>query len=99
VHNLLVGPVVVGVLLEEEKGEQGDPSGPQPQVVRSVTRRWSKASPSVYRSYRMINMTCFTYLCRCCLCTKYTVLYDDDRLHASTLPYVILVVEVFMFID
>jgi hypothetical protein len=27
------------------------------------------------------------------------VLYDDDRLHGSTLSYVILVVEVLMFID
>jgi hypothetical protein len=37
----------------------------KPQVVRSVTRRLSKASPGAYRSYRMINMTCFNYLCMC----------------------------------
>jgi hypothetical protein len=27
------------------------------------------------------------------------VLYDGDKLYSSTLPYAILVVEVFMFID
>jgi hypothetical protein len=34
----------------------------KPQVVKRVTQRLSKASPGVYRSYRMINMTCFIYL-------------------------------------
>jgi hypothetical protein len=35
------------------------------QVVRSLTRRLSKASPDAYRSYRMNNMSCFTDLCMC----------------------------------
>jgi hypothetical protein len=69
------------------------------QVVRSLTRCLSKASPGAYSAYRMINMTCFTYLCMCCLCIMCMALYDGDRMYGSTLPYVIHVVEVFMFID
>jgi hypothetical protein len=36
-----------------------------PQVVRSLTRRLSKASPGAYRSYGMINMSGFAYLYMC----------------------------------
>jgi hypothetical protein len=69
------------------------------QVVRSLIWHWGKASPGAYRFYRLINMTCFTYLCLSCLCITYRVLYDGNRLHGSTLSYVILIVEVFMFIN
>jgi hypothetical protein len=31
------------------------------------------------------------------LCTMCRVLYDGDKSHGRTLPYVILIVEVFMF--
>jgi hypothetical protein len=69
----------------------------KPQDVMNLTRRLSKASPGAYRSYRMIHVTFLAYLCMCCLCTTCRVLYDGDRLYGSTLSYVILVVEVFMF--
>jgi hypothetical protein len=71
----------------------------KPQVMRSLTQRMSMASSGAYRSCRMDNVSCFTYLCMCWLCPTCMVLYDDDRLHGSTLSYVILVVEVLMFID
>jgi hypothetical protein len=94
-----VGPVVGGVLPEEEKGEQGFSVVHKPQVVRGLTRRLSKISLSTYRSYRVINLTCFTYFYMCYLCTMYSVMYDDDRFHGSTLPYVIIMVKVFIFIN
>jgi hypothetical protein len=42
----------------------------KPQDVRSITRRLSKASLAAYRSFGMINMTCFIYLAcvDCALC-------------------------------
>jgi hypothetical protein len=57
------------------------------QVVRSLTRCLSKASPGAYRSYRMNYVSCFTFLYMCCLCTTCRVLYDGDRLHGNTLMY------------
>jgi hypothetical protein len=41
--------------------------------------------------------SCLYYLACDVLCTTCRVLYDGDRLDGSSLPYVILVVEVFMF--
>jgi hypothetical protein len=70
----------------------------KPQVLRSVTRRWSKASPSTYSPYRRINMTCFAYIqlhvIYCAL--RIGFLNDSDRLHGSTLPYTILDVDVLL---
>jgi hypothetical protein len=47
----------------------------------------------------MTNVSCFTSYAYvdCTLCIEF--LNDCDRLHGSTLPYVILVIEVSMFID
>jgi hypothetical protein len=73
--------------------------GPQHQVLGSVTRLWSKASPGASCSYRA-NMSCFTFYACDVLCITYRILWvDGDMLHGSTLPYVILVADVFMFID
>jgi hypothetical protein len=37
----------------------------KPHVLRSLTQSLSKVSLGAYRPYRVINMTCFTYLCMC----------------------------------
>jgi hypothetical protein len=60
-----VGTMVGGAFPEEAQVGQEIPSGPLPQVVRSVTQHLSKASPGAYRPCRLINMTYFTYLCMC----------------------------------
>jgi hypothetical protein len=41
--------------------------------------------------------SCLFYLACDVLCPTCTVLYDGDRLHGSTLPYTILVVDVLLF--
>ncbi len=41
--------------------------------------------------------SCLYYLACDVLCTTCRVLYDGDRLHGSTLPYIILVVDVLLF--
>jgi hypothetical protein len=71
----------------------------KPHVVRSLIRRSSKANPGAYRSYRVNNVSCFAYLCMWRLCTMCRILYDGDRLHGSTLTYVILDIDVFPFYD
>jgi hypothetical protein len=50
----------VGVFLKEEKVEQEEFGGPQAQVVRSLTRCQSKASPGTYSTYRINNVSYFT---------------------------------------
>jgi hypothetical protein len=53
----------MGVFSNDEMVEQEGFGGPHAPVLRSVTHRWSKASPGAYSSYRRINMTYFIYLC------------------------------------
>jgi hypothetical protein len=64
----------------------------KPQVVRSLTRHWSKASPGAYSTNRLNNVSCFT-LNECdVLCTTCRVLeWYGDRLHGSTPTIYILV--------
>jgi hypothetical protein len=51
--------------------------------VRSLTYRWNSAD-------RINNASCFTLIACDVLYTTYNVLFDDgDRLHGSTLPYII----------
>jgi hypothetical protein len=69
----------------------------KPQVVRSLTRRWRKASPDAYSTNRINNVSCFTLIACDVLCTTCRVLFDDgDRLHGSTLLYTILDVTVLL---
>jgi hypothetical protein len=62
------------------------------QVLRSITRLWSKASLGAYSTYGSNNMTCLLFFIACdVLCITYRVLLmDGDRLHGSTLPYITL---------
>jgi hypothetical protein len=84
-----VGPITVGVFLKEEKVEQEEFGGPQnPQVVRSLTRRWRKANPDAYSTNRLNNVSCFTLNACDVLSTTCRVLFDDsDRLHGNTLSH------------
>jgi hypothetical protein len=71
----------------------------KPQVVRSLTWRLSKASPGVYRSYRMNNMSCWLiFACvYCALCVGSCVMV----LGCMVVPflYVILVIDVLPLYD
>jgi hypothetical protein len=86
-----VGPVVRGVFLKEENVEQEVPVVHKPQVVRSLTRRWSKASPGAYSTYRLNSVSWFTSNACDALCTTCRALFENgDRLHTSTRLYTIL---------
>jgi hypothetical protein len=60
-----VGPVVRGAFPEEEKVEQEVLGGSQAPSCEALNPVLKKGKPGAYRSYRVINMTCFTYLCMC----------------------------------
>jgi hypothetical protein len=69
----------------------------KPQVLRSITHRWSKVSPSAYSTNRLNIVSFFTLIACDVLCTTCRVLFDDsNRLHGSTLPYIILNVVVLL---
>jgi hypothetical protein len=72
----------------------------KPQVVRSLNRRLSKASPGAYSTYRMNIVSFFTLIACNVLHTMCRVLFDDgDRLYGSALPYTILDVVVLLLCD
>jgi hypothetical protein len=57
----------------------------KPQVLRSVTRRWSKASPGAYSPHRMLTRFLLYFSIHVmyyALCIGF--LNDGDRLHGST---------------
>jgi hypothetical protein len=60
----------------------------------------SKASPGAYSTYRntLLSLALFTYACIDCA-LHIGFLDNGNRLHGSTLPYITLVVDVFIFID
>jgi hypothetical protein len=61
---------------------------------------FEQGKPGAYSTYRnaILSLALFIYACvDRALCVGF--LDDCYRLHGSTLPYVILVIEVFMFID
>jgi hypothetical protein len=69
----------------------------KPQVVRSLTCRWSKACPGAYSTNRLNNVSCFTSNACDVLCTTCRVLFDDgDMLHGSTVLYTIFDVVVLL---
>jgi hypothetical protein len=72
--------------------------GGQPhEAPRMLIFSFNKASPGAYSSYKMDNMS-FLLIYACVVCALCIVFLDDgDRLHDSTLPYVIFAVEVFIF--
>jgi hypothetical protein len=58
--------------------------------VRILAHRWNKESPGAFSSDRLNNVSRFTLIACDVLCTTCRVLFDDgDRLHGSTLPYII----------
>jgi hypothetical protein len=68
------------------------------QVLRSVTRCWSKASPGAYSPHRMLTHVLLYFSIH----VMYRALHigflnDGDRLHGNTLPYTIIDVDVLLF--
>jgi hypothetical protein len=58
------------------------------QVVRSLTRRWSKASPGAYSSHRMLTCVFFYFSMHavyCALCIG--SLDDDDVIGCMVAPF------------
>jgi hypothetical protein len=67
----------------------------KPQILRSVTRRWSKASPDAYSPHRMLTRVLLYFSMHMMYCALYIgFLNNSDRLHNSTIPYTILDVDV-----
>jgi hypothetical protein len=60
----------------------------------------SKAGPGAYSTYRMHFESCFIFILHVMYyALRIWFLDDDDRLHGSTLPYIILVVDIFIRLD
>jgi hypothetical protein len=65
--------------------------------VRSLAHRWNKESSGAFSSNRLNNVSHFNLIACDVLCTTCRVLFDDgDRLHGSTLSYIILDVVVLL---
>jgi hypothetical protein len=60
-----VGTMVRGVFPEEDEVEQEVLGGPQAPNCEEHNPALEQGKPDAYRSYRLISMTCFTYLCMC----------------------------------
>jgi hypothetical protein len=72
----------------------------KPQVLRSVIRLCSKASPGAYSTYRNAILSLALFIYACVDCALHIGFLDDgNMLHGSTLPYITLVGDVFIFID
>jgi hypothetical protein len=60
----------------------------------------SQASPDAYSTYRNVISRLDLFIYACVDCALHIGFLDDsNRLHGSTLPYISLVVDVFIFID
>jgi hypothetical protein len=68
------------------------------EASRIITFSLSKASPGAYITYRNAISSLVLFIYACVDCALHVGFLDDgDRLHGSTLLYIILVVDVLLF--
>jgi hypothetical protein len=90
----------VGFLLQEKKAIAAEHGGQTREDSGILTFSLSKASPGVYSTYRNAFSSLVLFIYACVDCALHIEFLDDgNRLHASTLSYITLVVHVFIFID
>jgi hypothetical protein len=82
----------------KKKAVAGELGGQPREASWILALPLSKTSPDAYSTYRnaisSLALFIFTSV-NCALCIGF--LDDDDRLHGGTLPYIILVVDVLLF--
>jgi hypothetical protein len=62
-----VGTVTMKVFLPKKKAVVEELGGQSREASWIIIFLLSKACPGAYRSYRMNNVSCFAYLCMCCI--------------------------------
>jgi hypothetical protein len=96
VHGITCRPIIIGLFLQEEVLAE-EPGGQPREASRMLTFFFcARQTPVHIVPMEILYESCLPFNACDVLCTMCRILYDGNRLHGSTLLYIILVVDVLL---